>query len=151
MTNLCQRKHQQETSEQAYNLLQRQLTHFTSSDPSVACSPNCHDLAWDTILSFDMSQQLRQHYKDIVEQSRLKIFQLYLESAKNERQTYRTNYATAEKQMWMERRFASDETIISLNMLHLIEQRCQKISDRIQCIYQYKMQSIGIEPCSSML
>ena len=145
MKNLCHCKYQQETSEQAYNLLQQQIVYYTSPDQSFECSPISQGATFDSIQNTDMRRQLLQHYKEIAEQSRLKMFQLYLKTAEEERSTCRRNYDTTEKKMWMDRRLASDSEKISPIMLHLIEQRCKKISDRIKCIYQYKVQSIGKE------
>ena len=145
MKNLCHRKYQQETSEQAYNLLQRHIAYYTSPDQSIECSPISYGADLDSIQNTELRRQLLQHYKEIAEQSRLKMFQLYLKTAEEERNTCRNDYETAEKKMWMDRRLASDGAKISPIMLHLIEQRCKKISDRIKCIYQYKVQSIGIE------
>ena len=145
MKNLCHRKYQQVTSEQAYNLLQRQIAYYTSPDQSIECSPISHGADFDSIQNTQMRRQLLHQYKEIAEHSRLKMFQLYLKTAEEERNTCRKDYDTTEKKMWMDRRLASDVEKISPIMLHLIEQRRKKIRNRIKCIHQYKVQSIGTE------
>lgn len=145
MKSLCHRKYQQETSEQAYNLLQQQIAYYTSPDQSIECSPISHGADFDSIQSTEMRRQLLLRYKELAEQLRLKMFQLYLKTAEEERNTCKKNYETTERKMWMDRHLTLDDSKTSPIMLHLIEQRCTKISDRIKCTYQYKVQSIGIE------
>ena len=135
MKNLCHCKYQQETSEQAYNLLQQKIAYYASPDQSIGCSPIFYGADFDSIQNIEMHRPLLQHYKEIAEQARSKMFQLYLQTAEEERNTCRTNYDAAEKKMWTDRRLASDDAKISPIMVHLIEQRCKKISDRIKCTY----------------
>lgn len=73
------------------------------------------------------------------------MFQLYLNSAEDERNTCKKKYDTAEKKISMDRRMALNNEKLPPITIHLIEQRCIKRSDRIKCIYQYKAQSIGRE------
>jgi hypothetical protein len=145
MKDLCQCKYQQETTEQEYNLLRQQIAYHNSPDQSFECSFISHCTNMGSIRNPDIQRHLLQQYKDIAEQSRLKMFQLYLKTAEEERNTCKKKYDTAEKKMWMDRRMALDDEKIPPIMINLIEQRCSKMSDRIKCIYQYKAQSIGIE------
>ncbi|CAF0991852.1 unnamed protein product [Didymodactylos carnosus] len=126
-----------------------EITYYTSRDQSFECSSISHCATIDSIQNPEIRRQLFQRYKDIAEQSRLKMFQLYLKTAEEERNRCKKKYDTAEKKMWMDRRLASDDEKIPPIMINLIEQRCSKMSNRIKCIYQYKAQSIGIESHSS--
>lgn len=144
MKGLCCSKYEQETTEQEYNLLRLQIAYHNSPEQSFECSPISHYAAIDSILDLDMRHQLTENCQDIAEQSRLKMFDLYLKAAEEERTTYKRKYEAAEKKMWMGRRMASDDKKIPTIMINLIEQRCSKMSDRLKCIYQYKAQSVGI-------
>ena len=145
MKDLCCSKYEQETTELEYNLLRQQIVYHDLPERSFDCSPISHCAAMDSIQNLDMRRQLTQHCKDIAEQSRLKMFDLYLKTADDEKKTYKKKYEAVEKKMWMDRRMAPDDKKIPPIMINLIEHRCSKMSDRIKCIYQYKAQSVGIE------
>ena len=144
MKNLCHCKYQQETSEQEYNLLRQQIAYHNLPGQSFDSSSISHCATVDSIQNPEIRRQLMQQYKDIAEQSRLKMCQLYLKTAEEEKNTCKKKYDAAEKKMWMDRRMALVDEKIPPIMVNLIEQRCSKMSDRIKCIYQYKAQSIAI-------
>ncbi|CAF5027931.1 unnamed protein product, partial [Rotaria socialis] len=48
----------------------------------------------------------------------------------------------AMKQTWHDRHLSSDNDKIPLAMINLIEQRYKKISERIQCVYKFKAETI---------
>lgn len=146
MKNLCRCKYQQAISEQECNLLRQQIAYHNLPGQSFDCSSSIsHCATVDSIQNPEIRRQLMQHYKDIAEQSRLKMFQLYLKTVEEERNKCKKQFDTAQRKMWMERRMALDNEKVPPIMINLIEQRCIKMSDRIKCIYQYKAQSIGIE------
>lgn len=82
-------------------------------------------------------QELYQQYKEVAEQSRTTLFNIYLKSAEEQREDYKKKYEDQVKQM-----FCNKNEKLPITMLQLIDQRCQKISERIQCIYKFKTQSI---------
>jgi hypothetical protein len=64
---------------------------------------------------------------------------MYLKSAEKERQEYRKKHEDNIKKMWYIHHHPIDQNqTISSIMIQLINQRCQKIDERIQCIYKYK-------------
>ncbi|CAF5005631.1 unnamed protein product, partial [Rotaria socialis] len=54
----------------------------------------------------------------------------------------------AMKQTWHDRHLSSDNDKIPLAMINLIEQRYKKISERIQCVYKFKAETILSIPIS---
>ena len=46
------------------------------------------------------------------------------------------------KKMWNDRHLSSDNDKTPLVMINLIEQRYRKISERIQCVYKFKAESM---------
>ena len=143
MKILCHSKYEQETSEQEYNFIQQQIAYYNSPNQSFQCSYSSRMKMIGSIPNPNVQRQLSQQYKDIAEQSRLKMFNLYLKTADEEKRRSKKNYEAEEKKMWTDRRAVSGNEPIPLAMIDLIEQRCKKISDRIEYIYQYKAQSTG--------
>ena len=86
---------------------------------------------------------IRQQYKDCAEQSRLKMFDLYLKTTEEQKHRCQKMFQSEEKKMWMDRRVAAENDKMPLIMINLIEQRCKRISDGIKCSYHYKGQSLG--------
>ena len=144
MKELCRSKYEQETSEQVYNLLQQQRAYYSSPDQSSECSSVSQCAAIDSIRNPEIQRRLLQQYKNIAEQSRMNMFNLYLQSAEEEKNTYKKKYDAAEEKMRMDRRVASDDEKIPQLMIQLIEHRCKTMTDRIKCIYQYKVRSMAM-------
>jgi hypothetical protein len=79
----------------------------------------------------------------VAEQGRAKIFHLSIKTAEDERIQARNKYDTSVKNMWSNHGISVPNEQIPSLMIDLIHQRCIKISERIQCIYRFKAQSIG--------
>lgn len=143
MKKLCQEKHEQETTEQEYNLVQKQIAHYNLPNQSFESSPLAHSLLIDSVADPTLRQQLFKQYREVAEQSRAKIFHLYLTTAQDERVQCKNTYDTSMKKMWSDRQVSLVNEQIPFNMIDLINERGKKISERIQCIYKFKTQSIG--------
>ena len=96
----------------------------------------------DSIQDPVLRQQLFKQYQDVAEQSRAKIFNLCLTTARDERIQCKNTYDTTVEKMWSDRETSSAREKIPSIMTDLINERCNLISQRIQCIYRYKTQSI---------
>ena len=136
MKEMCRDQYEQETAEQEYQLLQRQILQCNSSHPTFECAPIVP-------LQTDVQrQQLLDQYQAIAIQSRTTLFEQYLTSAAEQRDTCRKNYEAYVKQMWSDRGAHDGTMKLLLVLIQLIDLRCQKIRERIQCIYQFKAQSL---------
>jgi hypothetical protein len=139
MTQVCQSKYEQETTEQEYHFLQQQINYYHLPNQSFESSPIAQSTLIDSIKNLDIRQQLFQQYRDIAEQSRANIFTLYLKSAEEQREEYKNKYDDHIKKMSCN----NNNEKLPIIMIQLINQRCNKISERIKCIYKFKIQSIG--------
>jgi len=143
MKEICQSKYEQEITEQEYHFLKKQIDYYNSPSQSFECSPIAKSTFIDSIQNPALRQQLFKQYKEVAEQARANMFTLYMTAAEEQRDDYKQKYDTNKKKMMdaYHSSIGSNEKIDSI-MLGLIHQRCQKMSERIQCLYKFKHQSI---------
>ncbi len=148
MKEICHSKYEQETSEQEYHFLKYQMNYYNNStNQSFECSPLAQStkLLLDSIQNVDIRQELFQQFKETAEQSRNNLFQVYMKSAEEQRQEYAKKYEENIKKMWSVHRHPIDKNqTISRIMVQLIDQRIQKMSERIQNIYKFKAKSFDL-------
>ena len=136
MKQMCQSNYERETSEQEYRFVQQQIDYYNSPLQSFELSPIAHSPLIDSIEDRNVRQELFQRYKDIAEQSRAALFNVYLKSAEDQRVEYRGKYENNLKKM-----ISIDHGKLTPTMMELINQRCNKISERIHCVYKFKVPS----------
>ncbi|CAF1397332.1 unnamed protein product, partial [Rotaria sp. Silwood1] len=112
---------------------------------SFECSSISQSELIDSIQDANIRHELFNQYKKIAEQSRLDMFNLYLKSAKIQMDECNKRFDTDMKKLKHERRSSDDNEKISPVMINLIEQRCNKIGDRIKCTYIFKAKSICVK------
>ena len=142
MNRICQSKYEQETTEQEYHLLRKQIAYYNLPSQSFDSSSSLsHSPLIDSIENTTVRQVILQQFKEIAEQSRAALFHLYLNSAADQRQEYKKKYETEIQNMWSNYRTADNTRKLLPIMIQIINQRCEKISERIECIYQFKTES----------
>jgi hypothetical protein len=142
MKQICQSKYEQETTEQEYQFLKKQITYYNLPSQSFDSSSISHCSLIDSIEDGEIRQELFQQYKEIAEQSRAALFAIYMQSAEDQRQEYKKKYEADVKKMFSCKHSFNDNEKLSPIMINLINERCNKINERIQCIYKFKDQSI---------
>lgn len=142
MKELCQSKHEQETTEQEVHFLEQQIVYYNSPSQSFERSSLAHDPLIDSIQDPAIRQQLFQQRKEIAEQARANIFTLYMKTAEEQQEEYKTKHEINIKKMWNAYHSTSDQEKLSPKMLDLIHQRCMKIAEHIQYIYKFKTHSL---------
>jgi len=142
MKNLCSSKYAQETAEQEVNLLQQKINYYNSPAQSFESSTLAQVTLIDSIQNATIRQQLFNRYKETTEKFKAKMFALYMKTAEDQRDEFNQKYEADVKKMWSDRRSFPENEKIPLIMIELIEQRCKKISERIKCIYKFKVQSM---------
>ncbi|CAF4890970.1 unnamed protein product, partial [Rotaria socialis] len=142
MQQLCSAKFEQELTEQEFHLVQQQISHYNSSCQSFESSTICKSILLDSIQDSNIRQQLLDQYQDIAQQSKMSMLTLFKESAKIQMDESKNKFEMAMKQTWHDRHLSSDNDKIPLAMINLIEQRYKKISERIQCVYKFKAETI---------
>lgn len=141
MKELCESKYKQETTEQAYILLQQHIADHNSTSQSFESSPIAQSTLIDSIQNVEIRRQLVNQYREVALQARANLFRRSAKSAQDEREEYQKNYEDCVKKMWTAHRSTEDNQHIPLNMIDLISQRCEKITKRIRCIYKFKATS----------
>lgn len=140
MKQICQSIYEQEISEQEYHFLKQQIAYYNLPSQSFHSSSISHSLLIDSIQNTTVRQTLFKQFKDIAEQSRANLFNIYLKSAEEQREEYKKKYE-ADKKILSSQHSLNDNETLSPIMIHLINERCTKISERIKSIYRFKAQS----------
>ncbi|CAF1678616.1 unnamed protein product [Rotaria magnacalcarata] len=136
---LCRSKYEQETTEQEFHFLKQQMTYYNSPSQSFENSNIAQSTVIDSIKNSEIRRQLFNQYKDIAIQSKALLFNFYLKTVEEQKNEYKKNYDMEVKKMWSDRHSLNNNEQISMIMIDLINERCNKISERIQCIYKYKV------------
>lgn len=145
MNDVCRSKYTQELAEQELHLLKQKIAYYNSPSQSFDSSPMAHSLLNDLSIQ---DQQLQQEYyqqcKAIAEECRTNLFTLYVQAAEDQRKECKKQHEADTKKIFSSLHHSSKddkERKLSPIMIELIDQRCQKITARIRCIYAFKAQS----------
>jgi hypothetical protein len=146
MKQICQRKYEQEITEQEYHLLKLQIAYYNLPSQSFDSSSISHSLLIDSIQNTTVQQALFKQFKNIAEQSKATLFNVYMKSAEDQREEYKKKYeADVKKICASSQHLLDDKEKLSPTMLQLINERCTKISERIKSIYKFKAQSFSLK------
>ena len=137
MKELCQSSYERETAEQEYHFLKRQIAYYNTPSQSFECSPIADCPLIYSIEDPIVRQEIFKQYKDIAEESRKALFNVYLKSAEEQREEYWKKYENN-----LKRSTSNDHEKPTAIMSQLINERCDKINERIRCIYRYRAQSM---------
>ncbi|CAF3523037.1 unnamed protein product [Rotaria socialis] len=118
MIQICQSQYEQETSEQEYELLKQKIAYY------------------------NLPKALKKQFKEVAIQSRITLFNMYLKSAEDQREAYKKKHEANVKKMDASQHTLNKNEKLSSIFLQLINERCNKISERIRCIYKCKSESI---------
>ena len=132
LTDVCKVKYALTLLEQESRSLTEQMAHYNSLDQSKL---------WDFTSAVDLGGQLLHQYKQIALEATAELFELYRKSIQEEKTQYTIKHDDLMKEMWWS--YHSDDVNhqMSVNMIELIDKRCQVIQQRLQCIYDFKKQS----------
>lgn len=135
---LCCSKYRQALSEHELQSIQQEVNDAKSFDSAFISLSKFELKFLDTIEDSAMKDQLFKEYYAVAQKARDEILKLCVRVAEKLRDEHRDSFNIGIKHMWSYRNLASDQEKLSFVMIQLIEQRCQKISERIQCIYKLK-------------
>lgn len=140
MKELCQQKYEQEMTEQEYSFLKERIAYFNLPSQSFQSSSLSDCPLINSIENTTIREHLYKQYKEVAEDARAKMFKLYLQTAEEQRNEYKKIYDKSMKEMWSNQNHPSKNPtkVLSKPMINLIDERCKKIGERIQCIYKYK-------------
>ncbi|CAF1083685.1 unnamed protein product [Didymodactylos carnosus] len=137
---LCQAKYKQETSKQEYNLLKTRISNYDRSKAS-----GSHNELFDSIDDpTAREQQFYNRYRQVIQKSNDEMISLYLSSAEAQMQYYQKHFNDELKRIWEEQRTARITEKLTVAMLHLIEQRYNNISDRVKCVYDFRVHLLDL-------
>ncbi|CAF3322185.1 unnamed protein product [Rotaria socialis] len=142
MKQICQIKYEQETSEQEYEFLKQQIAYYTLPSQSFECSTTSHQPSIDSVQNVTIRTALMKQFKEVAIQSRNKLFNVYLESAEDQREEYQKKHETNVKKINASQHTLNKNEKLSSTFVQLINERCNKISERIRYIYKFKSELI---------
>ncbi|CAF1628465.1 unnamed protein product [Rotaria magnacalcarata] len=145
MAGICQSKYEQEISEQEYELLKTQITCYNSPNQSLACSNIFHCPLFNSIQNIPLREELIQKCKDVAEQGRNNLFNVYFRSAEDQREEYKKKHKINLEKLNASQYTLNQNEKLSSIFVQLIDERCNKICERIQCIYKFKFESLFLK------
>lgn len=99
----------------------------------------------DDICDPIIRQQLYRQYKDTAEQARIKMTNLSLKCAQEQRTRCQQQFDVEVEQMWNQEKTLSSKQQLTQIMRNLIDQRLTNITARIECLYKFKIQLYQIK------
>ncbi|CAF1646668.1 unnamed protein product [Rotaria magnacalcarata] len=134
---------QHKTNEyQEYELLKQKIAYYDLPSQSFECSTISHHPLVDSIQNVTIREALMKQFKEVAIQSRIALFNMYLKSAEDQREEYQRKYETNVKKINASQHTLNQNEKLSSTFVQLINERCNKISERIRCIYKFKSESI---------
>ncbi|CAF5227618.1 unnamed protein product, partial [Rotaria magnacalcarata] len=134
---ICQSKYEQETSEQEYEFLKKQITYYNLPSQSLTCSNIFNDPLFNSIQNIPLREELIQKCTDVAEQGRSILFNMYLKSAEDQREEYNKKHEANVKKMDASQHTLNQNEKLSPILIQLINECCNKICERIQFIYKF--------------
>ncbi|CAF2053407.1 unnamed protein product [Rotaria magnacalcarata] len=142
MIHICQSKYEQETSEQEYEFLKQKIAYYNLPSQSFECSTISRYPLVDSIQNLTVQEALKKQFKEVAMQSRITLFNMYLKSAEDQREEYKKKHEANVTKMDASQYTLTKNEKLSSTFVQLINERCNKISERIRCIYKFKSESI---------
>ena len=141
MAEICQSKYEKETSEQEYEFLKKQIIYYNLPSQSLTCSNIFHCPLFNLIQNIPLREELIKKCIDVTQQSRNNLFNMYLNSAEDQREEYKKKHQDNVKKMDASQHTLNKNENLSSTFVQLINERCNKISERIQSIYKFKVEN----------
>ncbi|CAM4976341.1 unnamed protein product [Rotaria socialis] len=141
MKQICQSKYEQETSEQEYEFLNQQIAYYNLPSQSFECSTISHHPSIDSIQNLTIREALMKQFKEVAIQSRIALFNLYLESAEDQREEYKKKHEANVMKINASQHTSNNNEKLSSTFVQLINERCNQIGERIQSIYKFKLEN----------
>ncbi|CAF1370347.1 unnamed protein product [Rotaria sordida] len=142
MKQLCHDKYEEETAQQVFDFLRKQMDYYNSPSQGFKYSHIAESTLINSIENPTIRKQIFDQYKEIAEQARGQLFALYLKTAEEQKDEFKRKYNADIKKLWSDQRGPVKNEKLSSIMLNLLNERCNKISERIKSIYKFKIQSI---------
>ncbi|CAF2248986.1 unnamed protein product, partial [Rotaria magnacalcarata] len=124
---LCQNKYEQEKMEQELRFLQQQMNYYCSFDKSLK--------------NYDGQPSSYNECKEMVKRFEVILYDFYLKANQKyaDKSKEIDNTIMNKSSIEFDPSIAKTNEPMSLTMINLINECCIKITERIQCIYQYKI------------
>ncbi|CAF5223511.1 unnamed protein product [Rotaria magnacalcarata] len=82
-----------------------------------------------------------KQFKEVAIQSRNALFNLYLESAEDQREEYKKKHEANVIKINASQHTSNNNEKLSSTFVQIINERCNKIGERIQSIYKFKLEN----------
>ncbi|CAF1437271.1 unnamed protein product [Adineta steineri] len=141
MNKICQSKYEQGTTGQEYNFLKQQIDYYNSPSQAFQHLPIAQTTGIGTIENAEIREDFFNQYTEVALKVRNNLFPLYLTTAADQKDEFKKKYEENIKKLFTDGIFINGNRDLSLFLIEIINQRCEKISERIKCVYRFKVQS----------
>ncbi|CAF1541043.1 unnamed protein product [Rotaria sordida] len=141
---LCTVKQQEILSKYTSELLDKQLIHYNDSY-NLERLPIARVPLFDSIGNANVQQQFYSHYKQIIEQTKEDMLNLYTQSARTQKIRYQNGYNDKMKKIREEQYLLPDEQKLTTKMIEIIEQHARLIEKRLKSIHYFKLEKLSIQ------
>ncbi|CAF3049447.1 unnamed protein product [Rotaria sp. Silwood2] len=140
MKQSCFKKNEEKTTERELQFLEERMNHSNISDPSLERSTITPSSIINFIENTEIRQQIYKQYRHIIEQAKADFCTLSLKTAQEQHHRAKLNYDNQVAKMFNLHHNSNNMTTLPLKMIDLIIERCRIIGERIQFVYQYKIE-----------
>ncbi|CAF1273820.1 unnamed protein product [Rotaria sp. Silwood1] len=141
---ICTANQQEQMSMYTSELLDKQLIHYNDSY-NFECLPIAHVPLFDSISNANVQQQFYSQYKQIIEQTKKDMLDLYTQSATTQKMRYQNGYNEKLQKIREEQQLLPDEQKLTTKMIEIIEQRAHLIEERLKSIHYYKLEKLSVQ------
>ncbi len=145
MERLCQLKYNQEMTKYEVNLLKEKISIYIPSHPFERESIIGQSSLIDRISNPKIRQQLFKQYKNVAEQARNSMMNVYMKCAEGQKQQCQIQYDIVLKEMYALEKTLPSNQRLTKTMWELIEQLLANMSARIECVYKIKRQLLHLK------
>lgn len=138
MKQLCGHRYEQEETEQEYQYVKEQIQLIDKHRSSIESSIQKHSKCTQSIPNDRVREAFFRECYPILEQSHQRLTEMYLQSAKQQRNVSADQYRVTYEQLKEYRKARQ----LTESMFQLIRTRSEHIVRRLECIYQFKRQSL---------
>ncbi|CAF5177972.1 unnamed protein product, partial [Rotaria magnacalcarata] len=118
--------------------------YYNLPSQSLTCSNIFNGPLFNSIQNIPLREELIQKCKDVAEQGRNNLFNIYFRSAEDQREEYKKKHEINVKKMNESQYTLNQNEKLSSILIQLINERCNKIGERIQCIYKFNQNNVKI-------
>lgn len=135
---LIKSKLKKETAKVDYNLLKQRIAHHYLSDlfTSFQLPP---PPALETIVDPSLRQRLTYRYEQLIQRTKSEMMMIHIRTAEIKMDDYNKAFDADLKKFYQQQRFSDVSARFNTRMVVLMEERFQRIDERVQLLFDLKV------------